>query len=87
MNILETIKVSSRGQIVIPEAVREDLGIKEGSKLVLIEDGGKIVLEKEEDFLKKLSSQQEKAGWMALAEKSLAKVWDNPKDDKTWSKY
>ena len=30
---------------------------------------------------------KEKQGWMALAEKSLEKIWENKKDDKTWSKY
>ncbi|MBU0592088.1 MAG: AbrB/MazE/SpoVT family DNA-binding domain-containing protein [Candidatus Micrarchaeota archaeon] len=87
MNVLETIKVSSRGQIVIPEGVRNDLDIKEGCKLILIEDNGKIVLEKEAEFLKKLKDQQEKAGWLAVAEKSLEKVWNNKKDDKIWAKY
>lgn len=30
---------------------------------------------------------KEKQGWMALAEKSLEKIWKNKKDEKTWSKY
>ena len=34
------VNVSSRGQIVIPEKIRRDLGIKEGSKLVVIEKNG-----------------------------------------------
>ena len=54
MSTLETVKVSSRGQIVIPEAVRNDLKIEEGEKLILVEENGKIVLEKEKDFLKRL---------------------------------
>lgn len=87
MNTLETIKVSSRGQIVIPEGIREDLGISEGSKLILIEENNKIILEKEENFLKNLKSQQERAGWLAIAEKSLEKAWKNKKDDEAWSKY
>jgi len=33
------------------------------------------------------SHKKEKIGWMVLAEKSLNKLWDNKKDDKTWSKY
>lgn len=32
-------------------------------------------------------SQKEKRGWMALAEKSLAKVWANKKDEEVWRKY
>lgn len=33
------------------------------------------------------SNKQEKNGWLALAEKSLDKVWNNKKDDEVWSKY
>ncbi len=86
--MIETVKVSSRGQIVIPELMREELRIDEGTKLVLIEKNGTITLEKEDKFLKKLNSiELEKIGMLALAEKSLKKVWDNEKDDITWSKY
>jgi len=32
-------------------------------------------------------NRKEKIGWMILAEKSMAKIWANEKDDKIWSKY
>ena len=32
-------------------------------------------------------SQMEKQGWLAIAEKSLEKLWDNKKDEEAWSKY
>ena len=32
-------------------------------------------------------SQKEKQGWLALAEKSLDKIWDNKKDAEVWDKY
>ena len=25
--------------------------------------------------------------WLILAEQSLNKIWDNPKDEKVWKKY
>lgn len=87
MGTIETVKVSSRGQIVIPEDMREALDISEGSKLVLVKEDGKIILEKESEFMKALRIDKERLGWLMLAEKSLAKIWDNPKDDETWSKY
>ncbi len=52
--MIETITVSSRGQMVIPERMRKELGIVEGMKLVLVEDKEGIRLEKEEEFLKKI---------------------------------
>jgi len=30
---------------------------------------------------------REKQGWLALAEKSLNKMWENKKDEEVWSKY
>jgi len=32
-------------------------------------------------------NRKENIGWMILAEKSLAKIWNNKKDDEIWSKY
>ncbi len=89
---IRTISVSSKGQIVIPEEVREELKIKEGTKLVMIESGNKIILEKEADFLSSMKTaltaeEKEKLGWMILAERSLANIWDNPKDEEVWKKY
>jgi len=31
--------------------------------------------------------RKEKIGWMIIAEKSMAKIWTNDKDDKIWSRY
>ena len=86
--MIETTKISSRGQLVIPESIRKSLKLKEGTKIVLIEKNGKITLEKEEDFLKNLDLvSREETGWLRLAEKSLAAVWDNEKDEQVWKKY
>jgi len=40
-----------------------------------------LIREKVEDALK------ERHGWLALAELSLKKMWENENDDKVWSKY
>ena len=85
--MIETITVSSRGQIVIPERIREELDIEEGTKLVLIQEGHKLILESEADFLKKFKELQERKEWITLGERAFAKVWDNTKDEQTWNKY
>jgi len=87
MDVLETICVSSRGQIVIPERMRTNMKIKQGAKMIMMQQGMKIILQTEESFLNDLRSMQEREGWHSLSFKSLAKVWDNKKDDETWSKY
>ncbi len=87
LTMIETIKVSSRGQIVIPERVREELGIEEGEKLVLIKDQNRVILEKENDFLQSLRDREERKSWIALGEKAFSKIWDNKKDERVWKKY
>jgi len=90
LTMIETIKVSSKGQVVIPEKLRNLLEIKEGTKLVLRDNGKEIILEKEDDFLNKikyLEATKEKTGLMALAEENLSKIWNNKKDEEEWSKY
>ena len=87
--MIEVINVSSRGQIVIPEKMRESLGIKEGSRLVLVEKEGGLLIRKEEEITKHLQEEKRKEdiGWMILAQKSLEDIWDNPKDEEVWKKY
>ena len=87
MLMLETIKVSSRGQIVIPEKVRKDFNIEEGTKLILVEQGTKLILETEQNFTKHLKEAEEKRDWLKLAEQSMIKLWDNEKDESIWGRY
>lgn len=86
---IEVVNVSSRGQIVIPERIRKSLGIKKGSKLVAIEKNGTLMLTREGDMIKILeeAGKSEESGWLALAEQSLSKIWNNKKDEKAWSRY
>ena len=41
-----TTKMSSRGQVVIPEAVREKLGLGAGTRFVVTGEGDVVVLKK-----------------------------------------
>lgn len=68
--MIETTRMSSRGQIVIPLEMRKD--IHEGDKLIVIRKDDEIVLKK---------SIPESALW---SEKSLAKNWMNKEEDEIW---
>ena len=46
----DVIKVSSKGQIVIPKAVREKLGVKAGEKLLVVSRDKEIVLRKAKEM-------------------------------------
>ena len=50
-------KMSSKGQIVIPQELRK--GIKEGEKLVLIKSGKQIIMQKASDLDKSLREDLE----------------------------
>ena len=63
------------------EAKRLDLFVKEREYVSKSEFIRNLIINKMEE------SQKEKQGWLALAEKSLDKLWNNEKDEKTWSKY
>jgi AbrB family looped-hinge helix DNA binding protein len=42
---MELAKITLRGQITIPVAIRKKLGVKDGDKVVFIEENGRIVME------------------------------------------
>jgi len=48
--IEDVIKVSSKGQIVIPSGVRKKLGVKSGEKLVVLTRDGDILLRKAKEL-------------------------------------
>jgi len=52
MNKIDITKMSSKGQIVIPQELRE--GINEGDKLVVIRNEDQIILKKADKFDKTL---------------------------------
>lgn len=39
---MDLAKVTSKGQVTIPVEIRKKLGIKDGDKLLFMEDGGRI---------------------------------------------
>ncbi len=41
---MELAKVTSKGQITIPIAIRKLLGIKDGDKVLFVQEGNKVVM-------------------------------------------
>lgn len=54
INIMAYSTVTSKGQVTIPKAVRDRMGIDEGSKLVFVDDGDRILVYKIESDLESL---------------------------------
>jgi len=42
---MELAKITLRGQITIPIEIRKKLGVKDGDKVIFIEDNGRIIME------------------------------------------
>jgi len=57
MEEIAITRISSKGQIVIPQEMREDL--REGDKLVIIKNNGQIILKKVDKFSKNLEEDLE----------------------------
>ena len=45
---MELAKITSKGQITIPAAIRKLLGLKEGDKVLFIQEGSKVVIYRKE---------------------------------------
>lgn len=41
---MELAKVTSKGQITIPVAIRKLLGVKDGDKVLFVQEGSKVVM-------------------------------------------
>jgi AbrB family looped-hinge helix DNA binding protein len=65
-----TTKLSSKGQVVIPEEVRNDLGLSEGDQFVVIGQGDAVILkvitppklEEFQELLRQARAEAKKAG-------------------------
>ena len=68
--IIDTTKMSSRGQVVIPIEMRK--GINEGDKLIVIKKDDEIILKKSISDL------------ALLSEESLAETWLSKEEDEAW---
>ena len=82
--IIKTIKVSDKGQIAIPQEMREEAGIKRGEELIIIQDNGTILLEKSQKVAMKMKDDFKDL--LKFSEQALKSVWDNKADD-IWNDY
>lgn len=72
---MEVVKVSSKGQIVIPKNFREKLGIKEGEYLLIFSRGDVIVMKKLNiDVEEILKEGEEAAKSLGVPEEDVAKA-------------
>ena len=66
--MMDMARISVKGQVTIPIAIRKMLGIKEGDKIVFTEKDGNIVLLNSnrlafEEFKRDMAGEAERVGW------------------------
>lgn len=81
---IKTLRVSDKGQIAIPNSIRQKLGIQRGDNLILFEIEGKILLEKQKNVSEKMMDDFKDV--LLFSEQSLKEVWDNSEDE-IWNQY
>jgi AbrB family looped-hinge helix DNA binding protein len=79
MSTLATTTMSSKGQVVIPETVRNDLGLRTGDKFVVLAQNGVVLLKgiskpsmKEFDSLIKKARRQARTAGLRRADVAKA---------------
>ena len=79
MSTLATTRMSSKGQVVIPENVRNDLGLRTGDEFVVLAQNGVVLLKgiskpsmREFDSLIKKARRQAKAAGLRRADVAKA---------------
>jgi len=79
MSRLTTTKVSSKGQVVIPEAIREEIGLHAGDHLLVIAEKGVVILKTIEkpdmqQFNELISKTRKLAKTAGLTEQDITKA-------------
>lgn len=84
------MRITSKGQVTIPKAVREKLGLKPGSNVDFEEEGGQVVLVPEskdearaaaEHMIKHLQEFGRKAKRIPMTDKELMELTRGPFND------
>jgi len=79
MSLLATTRMSSKGQVVIPEDVRKSLNLKTGDQFVVIGRGDAVILKTIsapafEEFTDMLDEAQKQAKTAGLKKSDLARI-------------
>jgi AbrB family looped-hinge helix DNA binding protein len=83
---MEVSRVTSKGQITIPKAVRERLNLTEGSKVAFIEKDGNVFITKSSvvalrDFLDSMSAEAQAKG---ITEEELLNDLEQVREEMTF---
>ena len=78
-----TVKMTGKGQIVVPKEMRDSLGLRRNSTILLIQKDEDILMRKPESISELIEDFPE---LRAAAERVFGEVWKG-EDDKLWESY
>ena len=81
---MKSATITGKGQIAIPQTIRDKAGIKKGDELIIFESNGKILIEKVQKVSEKIKDDFKDL--VKFSEQSLEDVWGNKADD-VWNSY
>jgi len=87
MSILNVTSVSTKGQVVIPNEIRENMHLEPGTKLIIIQDGDNILLKpikipKKKQFEKIIALGDKVREEIGLEEKDIEEAIKNVRKEK-----
>lgn len=76
---IRTVRITRKGQISIPSAVRARAGFKEGTPINVIAYDDRVELRP-----MKKEKMSDAMICAIMSEEALAKTWDTPEEDEAW---
>jgi len=76
---IRTVKITRKGQVSIPSAVRARAGFEEGAKINIVAYDDRVELRP----MKKNKISEAMLGYI-MSEEALAQNWDTPEEDEAW---
>ncbi|PIN95310.1 AbrB family transcriptional regulator [Candidatus Pacearchaeota archaeon CG10_big_fil_rev_8_21_14_0_10_30_48] len=76
---IRTVKITRKGQVSIPSAVRAKAGFEEGAKINVIAYDDRVELRP-----MKKGKLSEATMCYIMSEEALARNWDTPEEDEAW---
>ncbi len=76
---IRTVKITRKGQVSIPSAVRAKAGFEEGAKVNVIVYDDRVELRP-----MKKGKLSEATMCYIMSEEALARNWDTPEEDEAW---
>ena len=77
--IIKTVKISEKGQIAIPQEIREAANLRQGDELIIIEEEGKLLLEKPQKIARQV--RENFKDLLKNSEGVAKKLWSTKADD------